>query len=196
MGDPKKFKKKYDTPAHPWSKQAIETEGQLRKEYGLKKKKEIYIASSFLKKYKDIAKRLIADKSAQGAKEGVQMMEKLQRIGLLQAGAKLDAVLSLELKDILERRLQSLVCRKGLAKSMNQARQFISHRHIMIGNKEITSPSYVTSLQEEAGLAFQERSALKSSDHPERMTPASTKGTKGTAPEAAIVTPEKTGAAA
>ncbi len=178
MGDPKKFKKKYDTPAHPWSKQAIEKEGQLRKDYGLKKKKEIYIASSFLKKYKDIAKRLIADKSVQGAKERQQMMEKLQRLGLLPADAKLDQVLSLELKDILERRLQSLVCRKGLAKSMNQARQFITHRHIMIGAKEITSPSYVASLQEESELAFQNRSALKSTDHPERSIPASAKEIK------------------
>lgn len=178
MGDPKKFKKKYDTPAHPWNKNAIETEGKLRKDFGLTKKKEIYIASSFLKKYKDIAKRLIADRSAQGAKEGLQMTEKLQRLGLLQAGAKLDAVLSLELKDILERRLQSLVCRKGLAKSMRQARQFITHRHIIIGNKEITSPSYVTSLQEEAVLTFHDRSALKNNDHPERSTPASSKGVK------------------
>src|SRR3989338_5535083 len=172
MGDPKKFKKKYNTPAHPWNKQAIETEGILRKEYGLKKKKEIYIASSFLKKYKDIAKRLIADTSTQGAKEGQQMTAKLQRLGLLQTSAKLDHVLSLELKDVLERRLQSLVCRKGLAKTMNQARQFITHRHVMIGDKEITSPAYLTSLQEEAVLTFHERSALKSSDHPERTAAA------------------------
>lgn len=179
MGDPKKFRKKYDTPAHPWSKAAIEAEAILRKDFGLKKKKEIYISSSFLKKYKDISKRLIADKTAQGAKEGQQMIEKLQRLGLLPAGATLDQVLSLELKDILERRIQSLVCRKGLAKSMNQARQFITHRHVAIGNKEITSPSYVTSLQEEALLSFHGRSALNSSEHPERSTPLSAKKSKG-----------------
>lgn len=191
MGDPKKFKKKYNTPAHPWNKVAIEVEGQLRKDFGLAKKKEIYIASSFLKKYKDIAKRLIADRSAQGAKEGLQITEKLQRVGLLQIGAKLDAVLSLELKDILERRLQSLVCRKGLAKSMKQARQFITHRHIMIGTKEITSPSYITSLQEEAVLAFHGRSALKSSDHLERSTPASSKKSKTKEGESAPESKEK-----
>ena len=191
MGDPKKFKKKYNTPAHPWNKVAIEVEGQLKKDFGLVKKKEIYISSSFLKKYKDIAKRLIADKSAQGAKEGVQMTEKLRRLGLLQTGAKLDAVLSLELKDILERRMQSLVCRKGLAKSMKQARQFITHRHIMIGAKEITSPSYITSLQEEAVLMFHDRSALKSSDHPERSTPASSKKSKTKAGESSPESTEK-----
>ncbi len=178
MGDPKKFRKKYDTPAHPWSKAAIESEAILRKDFGLKKKKEIYIASSFLKKYKDISKRLIADKTAQGAKEGQQMIEKLQRLGLLSAGATLDQVLSLKLEDILGRRIQSIVCRKGLAKSMNQARQFITHRHILTGNKEITSPSYITSLQEEALLSFHGRSALSSSEHPERATLPSAKKSK------------------
>lgn len=169
MGDPKKLRKKYYTPAHPWNKVAIETERQFCKEYGLVKKKEIYIANSFLKKYKDIAKRLIADTTAQGAKEGQQVIEKLQRLGLVQAGAKLDHVLSLELKDILERRLQSLICRKGLARSMKQARQYITHRHITIGSKEITFPSYLASLQEEALIAFRERSPLKSEAHPERQ---------------------------
>ena len=118
MGDPKKAKKRYFTPAHPWNKVAIEEEGKLKKDYGLKNKKEIYIASSFLKKYKDITKRLIADRTAQGEKEKLQMLEKLQRIGLLPTGAKLDHVLSLQLKDILDRRLQSVVCKKGFAKTI------------------------------------------------------------------------------
>ncbi len=172
MGDIKKSKKKYFTPAHPWSKIAIEEEGKLKKEYGLKNKKEIYIASSFLKKYKDIAKKLIADKTTQGEKEGLQMLDKLQKIGLLPAGAKLDQVLSLQLKDILERRLQSVVCKKGLAKSMNQARQFIVHRHIAVGDKEITSPSYVLSVGEESKITFRTNSTLSAEDHPERMIAA------------------------
>lgn len=172
MGDPKKSKKRYFTPAHPWNKTAIEEEGKLKKEYGLKNKKEIYIASSFLKKYKDIAKRLIADKTAQGEKEKLQMLEKLQKIGLLPTGAKLDHVLSLQLKDILERRLQSIVCKKGYAKTMNQARQFIVHRHIAVGDKEITSPAYILPVVEEGKMTFRNTSTLSAEDHPERMTPA------------------------
>ena len=101
MGDTKKLKKKYSTPAHPWNKNTIEIEKKLVKEFGLKKKKEIHIANSFLKKYKNIAKTLIADKSTQGLAEKKLVLTKLQRYGFIQADAELDQILSIELKDIL-----------------------------------------------------------------------------------------------
>tara|TARA_Y100000310_G_scaffold190027_1_gene189998 strand:- start:673 stop:1356 length:684 start_codon:yes stop_codon:yes gene_type:complete len=174
MGDPKKLKKKYSTPIHPWNKTDIEENKVFKKEYGLKIRKELLLTESFLKKYKNIAKTLISDQSKQGEVEKKQMMDKLHRLGLLSTGAELDDVLSLELKDILERRLQSLVFRRGLAHTMTQARQFITHRHIAIGNKEITSPSYLVSLEEEAQLCFKTRSALANEDHPERVNEAKT----------------------
>ncbi len=172
MGDPKKLKKKYNTPMHPWNRTAIETEGVLKKEYGLVNKREIYIASSLLKKFKDTAKKLVAVKTAQGEKEKKQLADKLQRYGLMQPGGALDDVLSLQLKDILERRIQTLIFRKGLARSMKQARQFILHRHIRIGEKEITSPSTVLDLEEESKLRFKPSSKLSKEDHPERMVVA------------------------
>ena len=172
MGDPKKLKKKYSTPIHPWNKTDIEENKVFKKEYGLKIRKELLLTESFLKKYKNIAKKLISDQSKQGEVEKKQMMDKLQRLGLLVAGAELDDVLSLELKDVLERRLQSLVFRRGLAHTMIQARQFITHRHVAIGNKEITSPSYLVSLEEEAQLCFKTKSALVNEDHPERVNEA------------------------
>jgi len=143
MGDPKKLKKRYWTPMHPWNKNAIEEQKKLRQEYGLQTRKEILIASSYLKKYKDNAKRLIALKSAQAEKEKQQMLHKLQKLGLLAAGAELPQILGLQVQDILNRRIQSITFRKGLARSMKQARQFITHRHILLGEKEITSPSYL-----------------------------------------------------
>lgn len=172
MGDIKKLKKKYWTPMHPWSEQAIAEEKELTQKYGLVKKKEIYISSSFLKKYKNIAKKLIADKTAQGEKEKKQMMDKLQHLGLLPAGAVLDQVLGLQLKDVLERRLQSLVHRKGLARSMNQARQFIVHRHVLVGADEVTSPGFLVTLEDESNISFKPASALSREDHPERVSVA------------------------
>ncbi len=172
MGDIKKLKKKYWTPMHPWSEQAIAEEKVFVKEYGLVKKKEIHLASSFLKKYKNITKKLIANTTAQGETEKKQMMDKLQRIGLLPAGAALDNVLSLQLKDILERRLQSIVFRKGLARSMNQARQFITHRHIIVGDKEVTSPAFIVTLADEPRVGFKLKSSLSKEDHPERVSVA------------------------
>ncbi len=171
MGDPKKFRKKYSTPNHPWNKTAIEENKKVARGFGLRRKREIFIADSFIKKYRKIAKNLIVDQSEQALKEKEQMMKKLRDLGLLPEDSKLDDVLSLELKDILERRLQTLVYKKGLARSMKQARQFITHRHIMVAGKEITSPSYIVSVGEETQLTFKETSHLFSEDHPERVDP-------------------------
>lgn len=170
MGDPKKLKKKYETSAHPWKKSEIDEGREFRQEYGLKIRKELLIANSFLKKYKDIAKRLIADTTRQGEKEKEQMLAKLQKLGLLPAGAQLDNVLSLNVKDILERRLQTLVFRKGMARTASQARQFITHRHISVGDKEITSPGRLLTMEEESKLSFKQNSALSSELHPERAS--------------------------
>jgi len=171
MGDPKKLKKKYSTPKHPWVAEVIATEKELIREYGLRTKKEIWKMTSFLKKYKDQAKKLIADRTPQGEKEKQQMMQKLQELGVIQDGAELDDILSLEIKDIMERRLQSLLFRKGLARTMKQARQFITHRHVMIGSKKITFPSYLVPQQEETQLTFDSNSELNKEDHPERFNP-------------------------
>ena len=168
MGDPKKLRKKYSTPSHPWNETSIKNEKELSKEYGLQNKREIYRAISFIKKYRAIAKRLIVDQSSQALKERDQMLTKLGQLGLLQAGANPGDVLGLETKDLLERRLQTIVFRKGLARSIKQARQFITHRHIKVGDKEVTAPSYVVSTAEEVLVKFKGNSSLDDVEHPER----------------------------
>ncbi|MDP3640612.1 MAG: 30S ribosomal protein S4 [Nanoarchaeota archaeon] len=168
MGDPKKFRKKYETPAHPWNKAAIEEQGKVRKEYGLRNRREILRVSSFLRKYKKLAKKLIGRATEQGEKEKQQIMGKLLRLGLLKPGAILDDILGLQLNNVMDRRLQSVVYRKGLARTMSQARQFITHRHVLVGENEITTPTYLVSLEEEAQIRFKENSTLASEDHPER----------------------------
>lgn len=169
MGDPKKLKKKYFPPPHPWNRGFIEEGKILKKEYGLKNRKEILIASSFLKKYKDIAKKLIATPTRQAEKEKRLVLAKLKKMGLLPAAVtELGSILGLEIKDILERRAQSLVYRKGLARTVNQARQFIVHHHIRIGKKGITTPAVFLTLEEESLLTFKDNSTLSDAEHPER----------------------------
>lgn len=169
MGDPKKLKKKYFPPPHPWNRGFIEEGKVLKKNYGLKNRKEILIASSFLKKYKDIAKKLIATPTSQAEKEKQQVLAKLKKMGLLPPSVTgLDSILGLEVKDILERRAQSLVYRKGLARTVSQARQFIVHHHIRIGKKGMTSPAALLTLEEESLLTFKDNSTLADLEHPER----------------------------
>lgn len=43
---------------------------------------------------------------------------------------------------LLETRLDNMVYRLGLAKSRFQARQFVSHGHVLVNDKKITIPSY------------------------------------------------------
>lgn len=44
---------------------------------------------------------------------------------------------------ILERRLDSVVCRSGLAPSRSCARQYIKHGHIVVSGKKVDIPSYL-----------------------------------------------------
>ncbi len=167
MGDPRKTRKKYETPVHPWNKERIDEEKTLSREYGTRNSREFHKTRSLLKKFKDQAKKLIALKTAQAEKERSQILEKLNRTGLLSGNSSLDPVLDLGLRDVLERRLQTQVYKKGMARSVKQARQFITHGHVTVNGKKITSPSYMLSAEEEASLAFSPKSGLNDPEHPE-----------------------------
>ncbi|MBW3002083.1 30S ribosomal protein S4 [Candidatus Woesearchaeota archaeon] len=169
MGAPRKLRRKFSGPGHPWQKARIDEEKALKKEYGLKNKSEIWKHNSKLKNFAKQAKRLVALQGEQAEKEKKQLLERLQKLGLISAGADTEAVLSLTIKDILERRLQTIVYRKGLANSMRQARQYISHAHILVGGKQIKAPGYIVKTEEEPTITFVEASALSNPEHPERQ---------------------------
>ena len=169
MGDPRKPRKQYSTPRHPWMKTRIDEEKQLKKEYGFKNKKELWKVSSILKGFFERAKKYGASTTEQSIKENQQLIEKLMNLNLVKSGATLNDVLSIQLRDLLDRRLQTLVFKKQLARSISQARQFITHGHIRIGEKSITSPSYLVTLKEEALLNFKETSPMNNEMHPERV---------------------------
>ena len=149
MGDPKKQRKKFSKPSHPWQKDRISAEKDILKQYGLRRKYEIWKMDSMLKKLLHRAKTVIGEKTSQSDLEKKQLLDRLHLLGLLKKDSKVEDVLNLKLKDVLERRLQTLVCRKQLAKSMLQARQFITHEQIAVGNRKITTPSYLVSISEE-----------------------------------------------
>jgi ribosomal protein S4 len=81
----------------------------------------------------------------------------------------MEDVLSLTVKDILDRRLQTIVYNQGLTKSVKQARQFIVHGHIFVGDKKVTIPSYLVLAGEEDKIIFDANSALSDAEHPERV---------------------------
>jgi len=172
MGHPKLKKKTYSGPTHPWQKERIEEEKELLREFGLKNKKEVWRLSSVLRKYAAQAKKLIALDNPQAEIEKTQLLKKLSLSGLIKETAKLEDVLSITLKDILNRRLQTIIYKSKSTKSIRQARQFITHGHVTIGDKKITVPSYLVSTQEETLINFAPTSKLSNQDHPERSVQA------------------------
>ena len=171
MGDPRRIKSKYSGPAQPWQRERIEEERVLVREYGLKNKAEIHKTRSRLKTFADLAKKLIAARGTQAEKERQQLLSRLSRLGLVKAGAQLDDVLVLQIKNLLERRLQTMLLRKGLARSIIQARQFIVHEHVKVGDRVVSSPSYQVPTDEENRLAFIPTSPYANTAHPERVLP-------------------------
>lgn len=179
MGDPRKIRKKYQTPSHPWQKERIEEEKVLSKEYGLKNKKEIWKVYSLLRTFLKLAKKLSASSGSQAEKEKKQLLDKLHRLGLIEKTAGLEDALDLKVKDLMERRLQTLLVRKGLARSIKQARQFIIHKHIMVDKKKMSVPSYIVRRDEENMISFSAGSKLAADDHPERKKKEEAKAAHG-----------------
>jgi small subunit ribosomal protein S4 len=179
MGDPKKFRKKFTKPRHPWQRQRLETEKELVAEYGIKNKKELWKIVSQLNNFANQAKiltpKLQSHKKEQAEKEQELFLVKLCKLGLLKKGDGLGEVLNLTTRDLLERRLQTILLKKGFARSVKQARQFITHGHVMIDNKKVTSPSYLIKINEESLISFSDNSALNDANHPERAQVVSKK---------------------
>ncbi|OIO61288.1 30S ribosomal protein S4 [Candidatus Woesearchaeota archaeon CG_4_10_14_0_2_um_filter_33_10] len=168
MGAPKKQRKKYSTVKHPWQKARIEEEAILLREYGLKNKTEIYKMRSILKGFADQATNLITSKTKQAEKERIDLLNKLSNLGLITKTGNIDDVLDLSISDIMDRRLQTLVYKKAMTRSIKQARQFIVHEHINVGNKKITTPSYLVPVEDEPSISFIANSKLADLEHPER----------------------------
>lgn len=168
MGSPKRQRKKFSKPAHPWQKERILAEKEILQEYGLRRKYEIWKMNTILKNFTTQAKNIITINNPQVEKERSQLLTKLSSLGLIGKDAKIEDVLSLTLKDVLERRLQTLVYRKKVASSLKQARQFIVHEHISVGDKIITAPSYLVPLEEESNIQFAQGSVIANVSHPIR----------------------------
>ncbi|RLG72703.1 MAG: 30S ribosomal protein S4 [Thermoprotei archaeon] len=161
MGDPKKPRKKWIGPRHPWRKEVLEEEMILMGKYGLRNKRELWIAKTIAREFRHRARALLALPEEERKIQEKAVLSKLYHLGVLPEGATLDDVLGLTAEHILRRRLQTVVYEKGLAKTIYQARQFIVHGHIAIAGRKVTSPSYLVSKEEEELIDFYPTSPIK-----------------------------------
>jgi small subunit ribosomal protein S4 len=172
MGDPKFSRRTYDTPKHPWEAARMEEERKLCKKYGLKNKRELWKAQAILRGFRRQARELQArlrTGEAQAKIETDGLLGRLTRLGLLPSGTPtLDDVLALGIEDVLGRRFEWIVVRRGLGGTPNGARQLIVHGHLSIGGRRMTRPGYLVPAAEEARIDYTTSSPVASDDHPLR----------------------------
>jgi small subunit ribosomal protein S4 len=125
-----------------------------------------------LSQVRGIARSLLGATEEERGRLEKEYLSKLTRIGVLSESASIDDILDLEIRDLLERRLQTVVFRRGLAKSPYQARQLVSHGHIAVAGKVVSIPGYIVKRDEEQKLKYFSHSPLAKSDHPLRKVVA------------------------
>jgi len=143
-----KKKNKYSRPRKPYEASRIKEENVLLEKYGLKNKREIWKTIAkvnyFRKRAMDLAK------SSQEEQE--VLFNKLRGLGL-KVNAIAD-VLALNPEALLQRRLPTVVQKKGFAKTIKEARQMVAHKRVKIHGKVIDSPSYLVYLSEEDNISI------------------------------------------
>lgn len=158
MGGLKKPKKKYlaGKPKKIWNKQLLLEELQLVGEYGLRNKKELWLARAHLKRITRRARSLLSMTAEERAPLEMPFKERLYKMGFIEdPSVPLDRILSLDVRAVLERRLQTMVYRMGLAKSIHHARQLIVHGHVLVAGRRMTSPGFLVprELEDKISLA-------------------------------------------
>jgi small subunit ribosomal protein S4 len=158
MGGLKKPKKKYlaGKPKKIWNKQLLLEELQLVGEYGLRNKKELWLARAHLKRITRRARSLLSMTAEERAPLEMPFKERLYKMGFIEdPNVPLDRILSLDVRAVLERRLQTVVYRMGLAKSIHHARQLIVHGHVLVAGRRMTSPGFLVTreLEDKISLA-------------------------------------------
>ncbi len=137
-------------------------------DFGLRNKRELWRYKTMLSEVRGIARSMLGSTGEQRARLDEEYLSKLRRIGVLSESATIDDVLDLDIRDLLERRLQTMVFRKGLAKTLFQARQFVSHGHISVAGNVISVPGYIVKRDEEGKLKYFSQSPISKADHSTR----------------------------
>lgn len=163
MGHPRKSKKRYEKPRRPWEMTRIKEERELAEKYGLKNKREIWKAASHIKKYQRQIRAILAEiagitPTEHTLRKKEAILAALRRRGILKesegASGKEEDVLALTVEDLLERRLQTRVFKKGLSNSIKHARQLIVHGHIAVNGRRVTIPSYIVDVEAEKKIGY------------------------------------------
>lgn len=165
------------TPRRAFEKERLDQELKLLGQYGLRCKREIWRVQLLLAKLRKAARKLLTldESDPKRAFEGDALLRRMLRFGMLseesvgEGGARLDDLLSLTTQRMLERRLQTVVQKLGLAKTVHEARVRIRQRHIRVGKQLVTVPSFMVRNSAEANIVFANHSPYSSTGRQGRV---------------------------
>jgi small subunit ribosomal protein S4 len=152
MGDTKNFRRVWKKPKRPLNFDLKMEELKILGTFGLKTKRELWKARTELSRVRNQARSLLALRQEVRDTEEPILLQSLSKVGYVQSDATLDDVLNLELSDLFSRRLQTVVQKKFYFKTPYQARQAVSHGHILIGDRIVNIPSYIVRVDEESKI--------------------------------------------
>lgn len=161
MGDPRYPSRIWKKPKRPLNYDFMMEDLNILGTYGLKNKRELWKSRTELSRVRHQARSLLALRQEVRQEKEPILMKSLVRIGLVKENATLDDVLNLNINDLLSRRLQTLVQKKLSFRTPYQARQAITHGHVMIEDRIIDIPSYIVSIGEEPEIHLAPKSTLK-----------------------------------
>jgi small subunit ribosomal protein S4 len=153
MGAPRRNRRNFEKPKDRWNVVRIKNDRELLEQYGLKNMKELWKVQSEISRIRGNARQLLSGASQQGGAME-KIVGRLSKLGVTTANATLDDLLDLKENALLERRLQTIVFRKGLARSINQARQLIVHGFITINGKRVNRPGHMVDSQTEKLIGY------------------------------------------
>ena len=149
MGDTKNFRRVWKKPKRPLNFDLKMDELKILGTFGLKTKRELWKVRTELSRVRNQARSLLALRQDVREQKEPILMNSLSKVGYVQSDATLDDVLNLEINDLLGRRLQTIVQKKFYFKTPYQARQAVSHGHVLIGDQIVNIPSYLVKVDEE-----------------------------------------------
>jgi small subunit ribosomal protein S4 len=83
MGDPKKQRKKFETPRFRWRTDILQEELKLIGQYGLRNKHELWRHKTMLSKTRGIARSLIGKTPEERVKMENELLMRLKKLGIL-----------------------------------------------------------------------------------------------------------------
>lgn len=159
--------KLFSRPKKKYELLRIKEENVLMEKYGLKNKREIWKSLAKVTYFRHRAK----DLARKSNEEQQVFFNKLNAIGL--KVSSISDVLALTLESLLERRLPTVVARKGFASTPQQARQMVVHKKVMIENKVNNTPSYIVPVALESHISVRHnKKAPKAEKKEESQSPA------------------------